>query len=110
MQDPPVDQAAQYARDVVTEGEHWDNFTAKRLLLGEIPGSIDFRLFFTQLLYEHNWQPPSIGPIEINFRRREIRYIIDTALRRPGARVLELGCGGGGSALNWPVRAHTLPR
>jgi 2-polyprenyl-3-methyl-5-hydroxy-6-metoxy-1,4-benzoquinol methylase len=85
-----------YSESLAGEGEHWGNFIAKRLLEhNEIPGSVDFRLFFTQYSYRHEWGPPCLGPIVINFREREIRYLLAEATRVPGARVLDLGCGAG---------------
>lgn len=97
----------QYRQAVEEEGKHWDSFIAERLLAGEIPGSVDFRLFFTQFAMRLGWQPPCLGPIEINFRRRELRYILDHAVRRRGARVLDLGCGAGWLSLELARRgAH----
>jgi len=85
-----------YARDLAEEGQFWTNFIADRLLRhDEIPGSVDFRIFFTEYSYKHNWGPPCLGPIAINFREREIRYILEQATKVPGARVLDLGCGSG---------------
>lgn len=85
-----------YAQSLAGEGGYWDNFIANRLLKhDEIPGSVDFRIFFTQFSYKHNWGPPCLGPIAINFREREIRYIIKQATQRPRMKVLDLGCGAG---------------
>jgi SAM-dependent methyltransferase len=96
----PLDQPAhaakeQYKEDLAAEGTYWDNYIAQRLLLGEIPGSADFRLFFTQLSHRYGGVPPSIGGVETNFRRQEINYVLTSAVRKPGARVLDLGCGAG---------------
>jgi ubiquinone/menaquinone biosynthesis C-methylase UbiE len=89
-------QEREYLGDLLREGAYWDAFIADRIINHqEIPGSVDFRLFFTQYSKKHNWGPPCLGPIAINFREREIRYVITTALRKPGARVLDLGCGSG---------------
>ena len=85
-----------YAQALAGKGEYWDNFIANRLLQhDEIPGSVDFRIFFTQFSYKHNWGPPCLGPIAINFREREIKYILQRASGTPGMRVLDLGCGAG---------------
>src|SRR5215204_2991748 len=84
-----------YAAALAGEGEFWDNFIAQRLLRGEIPGSIDWRLNFTQFRYKHQWRPLCLNPKEINFRMAEIRYVLTTAAVRPGMRVLDLGCGAG---------------
>ncbi|MEO8286805.1 MAG: methyltransferase domain-containing protein [Chloroflexota bacterium] len=85
----------QYAQALAGEGEYWDTFVAKWLLRGKMPGSIDFRIAFTQNRSEHDWRPFCLGMPGINFRLREIRYILDKAAPRPGVRVLELGCGAG---------------
>ena len=84
-----------YREAIGQEAAHWDHAVARRLLAGEIPGSVDFRLFFTQLAMRLGWRPPGLGPIEITFRRREIRYVLETAAPMPGARILDLGCGAG---------------
>jgi len=90
------DLDSNYSRDLAGEGEYWDNFIADRLLNhDEIPGSVDFRIFFTQFSRKHNWGPPCLGPVAINFREREVRYVLIHAARRPGMRVLDLGCGAG---------------
>src|SRR5438874_337399 len=85
----------EYARAVAGEGEFWDSFVAQRLRHGEIPGSIDFRLAFTQHRYNLGRRPFCTGIPGLNFRMREIRYILEAATRKPGARVLDLGCGAG---------------
>src|SRR5438552_1772800 len=85
----------QYAQSLAGEGEYWDNFIAQRLLQGQIPGSIDWRLAFTQFRYNQSWRPFSLGPQIINFRLREINYLLTTATPRPGMCVLDLGCGAG---------------
>jgi len=78
-----------YSESLAGEGEHWGNFIAKRLLEhNEIPGSVDFRLFFTQYSYKHEWGPPCLGPIAINFREQEIRYVLPEATRVPSVRTL----------------------
>lgn len=84
-----------YAQALAGEAEYWDNFIAQRLALGEIPGSVDFRLFFTQFSYKHHWGPPCLGPLTTNFREKEINYILRHAVPHPGTRVLDLGCGAG---------------
>src|SRR5438046_2024291 len=90
------DAPTSYAQQLWEEGEYWDNYIADRLIQhNEIPGSVDFRIFCTQFSYKHNWGPPCLGPIVINFREREIRYILQQAARRPRMRVLDLGCGAG---------------
>ncbi len=90
------DSDSKYSESLAGEGEHWGNFIAKRLIEhNEIPGSVDFRLFFTQYSYRHKWGPPCLGPIAINFREREIRYLLTEATRVPGSHVLDLGCGAG---------------
>jgi SAM-dependent methyltransferase len=95
-QNHPSDSASKYAESLAGEGEYWDNFIAQLLIKdGQIPGSVDFRLFFTQYSSQHNWGPPCLGPISINFREREIRNVLTQATRVPGARVLDLGCGAG---------------
>ena len=99
------DQA--YRASIDREAAHWDHVVARRLLAGEIPGSVDFRLFFTQRAMQLGWQPPCLGPIELTFRRREIRYVLDTAAPRPGARILDLGCAAGWLSLELARRgAH----
>jgi SAM-dependent methyltransferase len=90
-----VSDSANYDSAIAGEAGHWDSFIARRLMAGEIPGSIDFRLFFTQFCMRLGWQPPSLGPIEITFRRRQIRELIQRAVPEPGVRVLDLGCGAG---------------
>ena len=84
-----------YQHALEGEARHWDTFVAQRLLGGEIPGSVDFRLFFTQFAMRLGWRPPCLGPIEITFRRRELRYVLERAVPRRGVRVLDLGCGAG---------------
>jgi 2-polyprenyl-3-methyl-5-hydroxy-6-metoxy-1,4-benzoquinol methylase len=99
--------AAQYARALVGEGEYWDNFIAQRLLAGQIPGSVDWRLTFTQFRFNHDWRPFSLGPQIINFRMREINHLLTAAAPRPGTRVLDLGCGAGWLSLELARRgAH----
>jgi SAM-dependent methyltransferase len=87
--------AREYEDAIAAEGAFWDKFVAQRLLQGEIPGSIDYRLAFTQFRYNHNWRPLSFGPQFVNFRMPEIHYVLTQAVRKPGARVLDLGCGAG---------------
>jgi 2-polyprenyl-3-methyl-5-hydroxy-6-metoxy-1,4-benzoquinol methylase len=84
-----------YAQALTGEGEYWDNFIARRLLSGEMPGSVDWRLNFTQFRFNHDWGPLCLGPHGINFRMREINYLLRAAVPRPGVRVLDLGCGAG---------------
>ncbi len=84
-----------YQAALAGEGEYWDNFIAQRLLRGELPGSVDWRLAFTQFRYDHQWRPFCLGVPGINFRLRELAYILRTATRQPGLRVLDLGCGAG---------------
>jgi 2-polyprenyl-3-methyl-5-hydroxy-6-metoxy-1,4-benzoquinol methylase len=97
----------EYKHALAGEGEYWDNFIAQRLLRGEIPGSIDWRLTFSQFRYNHDWRPLSLGPQLINFRLPEIRYVLDRATPRPGMRVLDLGCGAGWLSLEMARRgAH----
>src|SRR5947207_4144255 len=60
-----------------------------------MPGSIDFRIACTQNRYNHDWRPFCLGLPGINFRMKEIRYILDMAISRPGVRILDLGCGAG---------------
>ena len=86
---------ADYNRAIEGEGEYWDSFVAQRLMRGEIPGSIDWRLTFTQFRHNHGWRPFCLGPNGINFRMDEIRHVLRTAVPRPGVRVLDLGCGAG---------------
>jgi SAM-dependent methyltransferase len=86
---------ADYTRALEGEGEYWDSFVAQRLMRGEIPGSIDWRLTFTQFRHNHGWRPFCLGPNGINFRMDEIRRVLTTAVPRPGVRVLDLGCGAG---------------
>ena len=96
-----------YEQAVAGEGEFWDNFIARRLLNGEMPGSIDWRLSFTQFRYNHDWRPLALGRDAVNFRMREIRYLLETAAPRPGMRVLDLGCGAGWLSLELARRgAH----
>jgi SAM-dependent methyltransferase len=98
---------AEYARALAGEAEHWDSFVAQRLLRGEMPGSIDWRLTFTQFRYNHGWRPLCLGPQGINFRMREINYLLTAAAPRPGMRVLDLGCGAGWLSLELARRgAH----
>src|SRR5690348_6831958 len=85
----------EYARALAGEGEHWDTFVAQWLLRGKMPGSIDFRIAFTQHRYELGWRPFCLGIPGINFRLKEIRYILDVASRKRGMRILDLGCGAG---------------
>src|SRR3954470_5885564 len=85
----------QYTEALTGEGAYWDNFIAERLLRGEMPGSIDWRLTFSQFRSAHNWLPFCLGPQATNFRMREINYVLTTASPRPGMRVLDLGCGAG---------------
>lgn len=97
----------EYKHALAGEGEYWDNFIAQRLLRGEIPGSIDWRLTFSQFRYNHDWRPLSLGPQLVNFRLPEIRYVLSTATPRPGMRVLDLGCGAGWLSLEMARRgAH----
>jgi 2-polyprenyl-3-methyl-5-hydroxy-6-metoxy-1,4-benzoquinol methylase len=85
-----------YQESLAGEGEYWDNYIAGRLLHhDEIPGSVDFRIFFSQYSRKHHWGPPCLGPIAINFRESEIRYVLTQATSVPAARVLDLGCGAG---------------
>lgn len=86
---------AEYGKAIEGEGEYWDSFVADRLMRGEIPGSIDWRLTFTQFRYNHGWRPFCLGPGAISFRMDELRYILRTAMQRRGSRVLDLGCGAG---------------
>ncbi|HEX9989287.1 MAG TPA: methyltransferase domain-containing protein [Chloroflexia bacterium] len=96
-----------YKHALAGEGEFWDNFIAQRLLRGELPGSIDWRLTFSQFRYNHDWRPLSLGPQLVNFRLPEIRYVLATATPRPGMRVLDLGCGAGWLSLEMARRgAH----
>lgn len=99
----------EYNRALAGEGEYWDSFVAERLLRGEIPGSIDWRLTFTQFRYNHQWRPFCLGPAGINFRMSELRYLLDTAVPRPGMRILDLGCGAGWLSLEMARRgAHVV--
>lgn len=84
-----------YTQALAGEGEFWDNFVARRLLRGELPGSIDWRLTFSQFRMEHNWGPFCLGFPGLNFRMREINYLLRRATHRSGMRVLDLGCGAG---------------
>src|SRR5438876_1011162 len=88
-------EGAQYAQALAGEGEYWDSFIAQRLLAGQIPGSVDWRLACTQFRFNHGWRPLSLGPQLVNFRMREIGYVLASAAPRPGMRVLDLGCGAG---------------
>jgi SAM-dependent methyltransferase len=85
----------EYAKAVAGEADYWDAFVAQWLLRGKMPGSIDFRIACTQHRYESDWLPFCLGIPGINFRMKEIRYILDTALSRPTPRILDLGCGAG---------------
>ena len=85
-----TDDAVQYADALSGEGAFWDAFTSQRLRRGEIPGSIDWRLTFTQFRYNHNWAPFCLGAAGANFRLPEISYMLTTAAPRPGMRVLDL--------------------
>ncbi|HST05408.1 MAG TPA: class I SAM-dependent methyltransferase [Chloroflexia bacterium] len=85
----------EYNKALAGEGEYWDSFVAERLMRGEIPGSIDWRLTFTQFRFNHQWRPFCLGPAGINFRLSELHYLLGTAAPRPGMRVLDLGCGAG---------------
>src|SRR5690349_13669888 len=95
MTNAPAGSNDAYDRAVAGEGEFWDNFIAQRLVRGEMPGSIDWRLSFTQFRYNHGWRPLALGRAAVNFRMREVRYILETATQQRGARVLDLGCGAG---------------
>jgi ubiquinone/menaquinone biosynthesis C-methylase UbiE len=96
-----------YSEAIAGEGAFWDDFTSQRLRRGEIPGSIDWRLTFTQFRYNHGWRPLCLGAQGINFRLPEIRYVLTTAASRPGMRVLDLGCGAGWLSLELARRgAH----
>ncbi|MEO5953791.1 MAG: class I SAM-dependent methyltransferase [Chloroflexia bacterium] len=86
---------AEYNKAIEGEGEYWDSFVADRLMRGEIPGSIDWRLTFTQFRHNHGWRPFCLGPNGINFRMNQLRHMLKTAVPKPGARVLDLGCGAG---------------
>ncbi len=90
-----TDVAAKYLQAIAEEGQHWDSFTAQHILRGHIPGSVDWRLAFTQFRFDHNWGPFCLGPAGINFRLREMHYILSVATQKPNMRVLDLGCGAG---------------
>ncbi|HUP27139.1 MAG TPA: class I SAM-dependent methyltransferase [Chloroflexia bacterium] len=97
----------EYEQALAGEGEYWDNFVAQRLLRGEIPGSIDWRLTFSQFRYNHGWRPLALGPQLITFRLPQIRDILVTAAPEPGKRILDLGCGAGWLSLELARRgAH----
>src|SRR3954469_11281201 len=81
-------ESAHYAQALAGEGAYWDSFIAQRLLAGQIPGSVDWRLTFTQFRFSHDWRPFSLGPQLINVRMREIRDLLETATPAPGMRVL----------------------
>ena len=95
MVNPTQTTPGDYDQALAGEGEYWDNFIAERLLRGEMPGSIDWRINFTQFRYNHKWLPLCLGPFGINFRMREIHYLLTQAGARAGMRVLDLGCGAG---------------
>ena len=96
----------EYAKAVAGESEYWDTFVTQWLLQRNMPGSIDFRIACTQNRYNHDWRPFCLGIPGINFRMKEIRYILDTAITRPGARILDLGCGAGWLSLAARLGAH----
>ncbi len=85
----------QYAQAISGEGEYWDNFVEERLQRGEMPGSLDYRIAFTQNRYNHGWRPFCVGVHGINLRMKEVQYILKAATQRPGMKVLDLGCGAG---------------
>ena len=87
VEHPAQYSEAQYTAAIAEEGEYWDSFVVQRLLRGEMPGSIDWRINFSQFRYNHRWLPFCLGPQGINFRLHEIRYILALAARRPGLRV-----------------------
>lgn len=96
MGSTPLDESAsEYRQALAGEGVFWDNFVAERLLRGEIPGSLDWRISLSQFRFKHGWRPFCLGPQGINSRLKEIRYLLDSATVRPGARILDLGCGAG---------------
>ena len=97
----------EYTQALSGEGEYWDSFVATRLLRGEIRGSLDWRLNLTQFRFNHGWRPLCLGTASINFRLSEIHYVLTHAVPRPGARVLDLGCGSGWLSLELARRgAH----
>ena len=72
VNDTVEDQVDPYSEALLTEGAYWDNFIANRLLEhDEIPGSVDFRIFFSQFSYKHNWAPPCLDLLPLTFERRK---------------------------------------